>query len=96
MNPECAMVDLKWSRADGGYNKIVYLNLPLKAQFNLGRAIFLTYTESKELIVHQKTFDWTSWEVIFHEDINKIRVSRGLEEANFPRYYSHPFGFNVK
>ena len=96
MNPECAMIDLKWSHTEGEYNKIVYLNLPLKAQFNLDRAIFLTYTEDEEIIVNQKTFNWNSWEVIFHEDINKIRVLKGLPEAKFPRYYSHPFGFNVK
>jgi hypothetical protein len=87
MNPECAMIDLKWSRDSGGYNKIVHLNLPLKAQFNNQRAILLTYSDYKEIIVNDKMFDWTPWEVIFHDDINKIRVSRGLEEAEFPRMY---------
>ena len=91
MNPECAMIDLKWSRYSGGYNKIVLLNLPLKAQFNNLRAIFLTYTN--EVIVNRRMFDWTPWEVILHEEINKIRLSRGLEEADF---YSHVGGFRVK
>lgn len=90
MNPECAMIDLKWSIDSGEYNKIVYFNLQLKAQFNNSRAIFLTYTEPKELIVYNKIFDRTPWEVIFHEDINKIRISKGLSEAKSPRrYYSY-------
>jgi hypothetical protein len=94
MNPECAMIDLKWSIDSGGYNKIVLLNLPLKSQFNNLRAIFLTYTN--EVIVNRRMFDWTPWEVILHEEINKIRLSRGLEEADFPKYYSHVGGFRVK
>lgn len=94
MNPECAMIDLKWSIDSGEYNKIVHLNLPLKAQFNNHRAIFLTYTN--EVIVNRRMFDWTPWEVILHEEINKIRLSRGLEEADFPKYYSHVGGFRVK
>jgi len=92
MNPECAMIDLKWSKDSGGYNKVVFVNLPLKAQFNTRRAIFLTYASYKEVIVNQKMFSWTSWEVVFHDDINKIRVSLGLEEAEFPRIYQ-PFRF---
>jgi hypothetical protein len=96
VNPECAMIDLKWSYTEGEYNKIVYLNLPLKSQFNLARAIFLTYTEDEEIIVKPRIFNWNSWEIIFHDDINKIRVLKGLPEAKFPRYYSHPHGFNVK
>lgn len=94
MNPECAMIDLKWSRDSGGYNKIVLLNLPLKAQFNNLRAIFLTYTN--EVIVNRRMFDWTPWEVILHEEINKIRLSRGLELADVPKYYSHVGGCRVK
>lgn len=94
MNPECAMIDLKWSIDSGGYNKVVFINLPLNRQFNNHRAIFLTYTN--EVIVNRRMFDWTPWEVILHEEINKIRLSRGLEEADFPKYYSHVGGFRVK
>ena len=59
MNPECAMIDLKWSRDSGGYNKVVFINLPLNRQFNIHRAIFLTYTN--EVIVNRRMFDWTPW-----------------------------------
>lgn len=95
-HPECAMIDLKWSKDSGGYNKVVFINLPLNRQFNNHRAIFLTYVEDEEVIVNQKLFSWTPWEVIFHEEINKIRLSRGLEEADFPKYYSHVGGCRVK
>ena len=69
--------DLKWNQQDGEYNKLDFRELFPSQLFGNRRYIFLT-EEGNANICHHKAFFRIPLIIYFHNNINDIRLSRGL------------------
>lgn len=70
--------DLKWNHQEGEYNKLDFRELFPSSLFGNQRYIFLT-EEFDDNICHHKTFFRIPFLNYFHDDINKIRILKGLD-----------------
>jgi len=69
--------DLKWNRIDGEYNKLDFRDLFPSQLFGNQRYVFIT-EDGSECLWKEKTRRNVNFVELYFDDVNKIRLSRGL------------------